>query len=84
MQELEKIAGKDKQKYLNTIIACFYAIIQRAIQELNLINSNLSSKSKSNYNEEFELFHIIYWEIKGQLVSKQNMENILMKTFNVD
>lgn len=40
MQELEKIAGKDKQKYLNNIIACFYAILQRAIQELNLINSN--------------------------------------------
>lgn len=51
-----------------------YAIIQRTTEK----------EPKIIIEDEFAIFHLIYWELKGQLINKQNMENLIDKFFLVE
>jgi hypothetical protein len=52
------------------IILAIYSVILKTIQKCQ------------KQVEEFEVFHLILWELKGQLSNKQTMNSLLRKYFD--
>lgn len=73
MREIDRILAADKNKYLPIIILCYYSIIQRMVEDRT-----------TNSDDDFVIFHTVFWEVKGQLTNKQTMEGLICKNFDVD
>ena len=54
------------------VILCYYSTIQRMLED------------QFQIEDDFAIFHTVFWELKGQLTNKQTMENLISKNFNID
>jgi hypothetical protein len=73
LQELCIVYGKDKDKYLLITPLLYCAILKKLFTV---------SKKLINADQKYRLFHVVFFELKGQLVSDQFLEALVDKHFN--
>lgn len=73
LQELCVIFGKEKDRYLALTPLLYCAVLKKLFTV---------SKKLINADQKYRLFHVVFFELKGQLVSDQFLENLVDKHFN--
>jgi hypothetical protein len=73
LQELCIVYGKEKDKCLLITPLLYCAIIKKLFTV---------SKKLINADQKYRLFHVVFFELKGQLVSDKFLEALIDKHFN--
>ena len=73
IQELGVVFGNEKERYLSITPLIYSAILKKFFTV---------SKKLINADQKYRLFHVIFFEVKGQLVSDQFIETLILKNFN--
>ena len=73
LQELYVVYGKDKDKYLQITPLLYCGVLKKLFTV---------SKKLINADQKYRLFHVVFFELKGQLVSDQFLEGQIEKHFN--
>ena len=73
LQELSGVLGKEKEVYIDLIPLIYYAILKKMFTV---------SKKLLNATQKFKIFHLVFFELKGKLVSDKYLEELVSRHFN--